>query len=78
MGIIRGEELATKPLNPTLATAQKFGMQLHFVSREQYRQKDQPDYLGKLNQQFPEHFIIPEGGTNPLAIQGCKEILNAQ
>ena len=78
VGIIRGEELATKPLNPTLATAQKFGMQLHFVSREQYRQKDQPDYLGKLNQQFPEHFIIPEGGTNPLAIQGCKEILNAQ
>ncbi|WP_425917999.1 1-aminocyclopropane-1-carboxylate deaminase/D-cysteine desulfhydrase [Acinetobacter sp. TSRC1-2] len=78
IGIIRGEELATKPLNPTLATAQQFGMQLHFVSREQYRQKDQPEYLGKLIQQFPEHFIIPEGGTNPLAIQGCKEILNTK
>ncbi|MGE8560884.1 MAG: 1-aminocyclopropane-1-carboxylate deaminase/D-cysteine desulfhydrase [Acinetobacter sp.] len=76
LGIIRGEELANKPLNPTLVTAQQFGMQLHFVSREQYRQKDQPEYLAKLNQQFPEHFIIPEGGTNSIAIQGCKEILN--
>ena len=76
VGIIRGEELASKALNPTLATAQQFGMQLHFVSREQYRLKDQPEYIAALNQQFPEHFIIPEGGTNPLAIQGCKEILN--
>ena len=78
VGIIRGEELAAKPLNSTLATAQQFGMQLHFVSREQYRLKDQPEYLAELTQQFPEHFIIPEGGTNPLAIQGCKEILNAE
>ncbi|TCB59906.1 1-aminocyclopropane-1-carboxylate deaminase/D-cysteine desulfhydrase [Acinetobacter terrae] len=78
VGIIRGEELAAKTLNPTLVTAQQFGMQLHFVSREQYRLKDQPEYLAKLTQQFPEHFIIPEGGTNPLAIQGCKEILNAE
>jgi len=76
VGIIRGEELAAKPLNSTLATAQQFGMQLHFVSREQYRLKNQPEYLAELTQQFPEHFIIPEGGTNPLAIQGCKEILN--
>lgn len=78
VGIIRGKELAAKPLNSTLATAQQFGMQLHFVSREQYRLKDQPEYLAALNQQFPEHFIIPEGGTNPLAIQGCKEILNTE
>ncbi|WP_407303966.1 1-aminocyclopropane-1-carboxylate deaminase/D-cysteine desulfhydrase [Acinetobacter sp.] len=78
VGIIRGEELASKALNPTLATAQQFGMQLHFISREQYRQKDHPEYLAKLTQQFAEHFFIPEGGTNPFAIQGCKEILNAK
>ncbi len=78
VGVIRGEELAAKPLNSTLATAQQFGMQLHFVSREHYRLKDQPEYLAALNQQFPEHFILPEGGTNPLAIQGCKEILNTE
>lgn len=78
VGIIRGEELKDKALNPTLATAQQFGMQLHFVSREQYRQKDQPEYLATLKQHYPEHYLIPEGGTNTLAIQGCKEILTAE
>ena len=75
VGVIRGEELADRPLNPTLATAQEFGMQLHFVSRDEYRRKQQPEYLAELAQQFPEHYIIPEGGTNALAIQGCQEIL---
>lgn len=76
VGVIRGEELADRPLNPTLATAQQFGMQLHFISRDEYRRKQQPEYLAKLARQFPNHYIIPEGGTNALAIQGCQEILN--
>lgn len=75
VGIIRGEELAHRPLNPTLATAQQFGMQLHFVSRKDYRRKQQPEFLTELQQQFPDHYVIPEGGTNALAIQGCQEIL---
>lgn len=77
VGIIRGEELQYKALNATLSTAQQFGMQLQFVSRAQYRQKDQADFLAELHQQFPEHYIIPEGGSNSLAIQGCAEILSA-
>jgi 1-aminocyclopropane-1-carboxylate deaminase/D-cysteine desulfhydrase-like pyridoxal-dependent ACC family enzyme len=75
VGIIRGQELADRPLNPTLALAQQLGMQLHFVSREEYRHRHQTDYLQQLAQQFPEHYLIPEGGTNTLAIQGCQEIL---
>ncbi|WP_347456576.1 pyridoxal-phosphate dependent enzyme [Acinetobacter thermotolerans] len=75
VGIIRGEELKDKPLNPTLQIAQDFGMQLHFVSREEYRHKQKPEFLAELQQQFPDHYVIPEGGTNSLAIQGCKEIL---
>lgn len=78
VGIIRGEELAHRPLNPTLATARQLGMQLHFVSREHYRRKQQPEYLAEIAQQFPEHYLIPEGGTNALAIQGCQEILSPQ
>ena len=50
-------------------------MQLHFVSRKQYRRKHEADYLLELGQKFPGHFVIPEGGTNALAIQGCQEIL---
>lgn len=77
IGIIRGEELATQPLNHTLATAQKLGMQLHFVSRKDYRLKDSAAYLNALETQYPNSYIIPEGGTNAFAIQGCTEILSA-
>jgi D-cysteine desulfhydrase len=73
--MIRGEELAARPLNPTLQTAQQFGMQLRFISREQYRQKHTAEFLAQLRADYPEHYVIPEGGTNALAVQGCREIL---
>lgn len=76
LGIIRGEELASKPLNSTLHTAQRFGMQLQFVTREAYRHKQSSAYLAQLQQDYPDYYVIPEGGTNALAIQGCTEILS--
>ena len=75
IGIIRGEELAKKPLNKTLETAQNFAMEFNFVSREMYRLKDNFEYIESLKKQYPNYYMIPEGGTNELAIQGCKEIL---
>lgn len=78
IGIIRGEELAERPLNITLQTAHDLGMQLHFVSRHDYKLKQQADYLTQLKQQYPNCYFIPEGGTNHLAIQGCQEILQPQ
>ena len=76
IGIIRGEELSSKPLNPTLQTAHDYGMQLHFVSRSEYRLRHDLQYLQQLQQQYPQTFLIPEGGTNALAIQGTREILS--
>ena len=76
IGMIRGQELATQDLNPTLQTAQDFGMQLHFVSRAEYRLRHEVEYLQQLQQQYPQAFIIPEGGSNALAIQGTQEILS--
>lgn len=78
IGIIRGEELANKPLNHTLATAERHTMKLEYVSREKYRHKNQAEFLKELSEKYPESYIIPEGGTNALAIQGCQEILSAQ
>ena len=75
IAIIRGEELAQRPLNSTLMTAQQLGMQLEFINREDYRQKNSMAFLEQLQIRYPEHYVIPEGGTNALAIQGCKEIL---
>ena len=77
IGFIRGEELAKQALNSTLQTAQDFGMQLHFVSRAEYRRRHELEYLQQLKQRYPNTLIIPEGGTNQLAIQGTKEILSA-
>ena len=75
IGIIRGEEHL--PLNPTLHFAIENGMKLHYVSRNYYKDKSSADFLGNLKAQFDDFYLIPEGGTNELAIQGSAEILDA-
>ena len=50
-------------------------MHLHFVSRDDYQRKDEPDFLATLMRQFGRCYVVPEGGTNALAIQGTAEIL---
>ena len=75
IGIIRGEELAGSELNPTLQFAKQEGMQLHFISRERYSNKSDPDFLKQLQNQFGLFYLLPEGGTNALAIRGCEEVL---
>ena len=77
IGVIRGEELALKiETNPTLKFAQSCGMQFKFVSREVYRRKAEKELLDGLKSDFGEFYLIPEGGTNALAVKGCEEILN--
>ncbi len=75
IGIVRGEELAHAPLNSTLAFCQSCGMHLHFVSRTDYRRKDTPEFLAELTEQFGSFYLLPEGGTNDLAILGTAEIM---
>jgi 1-aminocyclopropane-1-carboxylate deaminase len=75
VGIIRGELLDVQ--NPTLAFARAAGMSLLGISREHYREKNNPTFLETLRKQFGEFYLIPEGGTNTLAIQGTREILTA-
>lgn len=75
IGIIRGSELADKPLNPTLTRAKALGMELEFITREAYRHKHSAEYLAELKSRYPQAYIIPEGGTNTLAVKGCEEIL---
>ena len=78
IGIIRGEELKEKiSENPTLCYAQECGMKFEFISREAYRQKDDPSFKNDLERRFDHFYLIPEGGTNALAIRGCEEILTS-
>ncbi len=76
IGVIRGEELIDKiDSNPTLKAAQENGMQFYFISREAYRNKTDVSFINILKETFGNFYLIPEGGTNPLAIKGCEEIL---
>ena len=77
IGIIRGDELeAVVNDNDTLRFAEKCGMQFKFISREYYRSKTQSDFIENLKTEFGDFYLIPEGGTNTLAIKGCEEILS--
>ena len=74
VGIIRGEEHL--PLNPTLSFAATCGMEMHYISREKYRHKSDAAFLEEIAVQFNNPYIIPEGGTNNLAVKGCTEIVH--
>ena len=74
IGIIRGEEHL--PLNPTLRFAIDNGMKLYYIIRSNYKEKTSANFLEALKNQFGDFYLISEGGTNELAIQGAKEILD--
>jgi len=61
--------------NPTLAFAQECGMMLKFVSRKEYRLKSDLQFVENLKDEFGDFYLVPEGGTNQLAVKGCEEIL---
>jgi 1-aminocyclopropane-1-carboxylate deaminase/D-cysteine desulfhydrase-like pyridoxal-dependent ACC family enzyme len=73
IGIIRGEKLPT--LNPTLADAVDFGMDLTFISRTDYRDKHSEGFAEQLVKRFGPHYLVPEGGSNALALKGCVEMV---
>lgn len=80
IGVIRGEELVqniekTLQKNATLRFAHEHGMQFYFVSRQAYREKKSNDFIQDLKNKFGDFYLLPEGGTNELAVKGCKEIL---
>jgi 1-aminocyclopropane-1-carboxylate deaminase len=79
IGIIRGEELIDKiDGNPTLKFAQENGMQFEFVTREDYRLKSEIEFQDHLKNKFGSFYLVPEGGTNELAVRGCEEILTPE
>jgi 1-aminocyclopropane-1-carboxylate deaminase len=72
VGIIGGANALA--LTSTLHFAMHQGMQLHFISKEEYRKKGECYFLENIKNNFPNYLIVPEGGTNQLAIAGTSEI----
>lgn len=73
IGIIRGERPAAP--SATLEEAAAYGMQLEFISRQRYLQKEDPGFLGELMHRYPGAYIIPEGGGGLPGITGSEAIL---
>lgn len=69
IAVIRGEE--PEQLSPTLTDIVHMGAKLHFISRSEYRQKDQANYLIQLEKKLGNCYWVPEGGGGPHALAGC-------
>lgn len=77
LGIVRGDELrdARDHWSDTLQHCRQFGMQLEFVRRADYRLKQHSKVVQTLLNGLGSTFIIPEGGSNTVAVQGVAEWL---
>ncbi|GGF16370.1 1-aminocyclopropane-1-carboxylate deaminase/D-cysteine desulfhydrase [Hymenobacter cavernae] len=73
IGVVRGE--LHSPLNPTLARATADGMALRYLDRNSYRRKHEPDFLAALLRETGPAYVVPEGGSNALALPGCAELV---
>jgi len=74
VGIIRGE----RPLqfSASLLEAANYEMDLKFISREKYSQKNNNDFLEPIKKEFPGYYIVPEGGAGKHGEKGAGEILH--
>jgi len=74
IAVVRGEE--PKTYSDTLNYCKEKGVELHFVSRSDYRNKTEPFFIERLKNKFGNFYLLPEGGSNALAVKGCKEIID--
>jgi 1-aminocyclopropane-1-carboxylate deaminase len=72
IGVIRGEEHL--PLNSTLEYAVNRGMRLTYLDRDTYRRKHSPAVVDRLRREFGDFYLLPEGGSNDLAVRGAAEL----
>lgn len=74
IGIVRGEEPFR--LSHTLVSCMNNGMQLQFISRNEYTKKENPEWINELKNQFGECLVIPEGGYHQAGAKGASLIMD--
>lgn len=67
--VIRGER--PPQLSPTLADVSAMGVRLKFVSRSEYRLKNDRQWLTHLRSELGDFYCVPEGGDGALGAAGC-------
>ncbi|WP_343632425.1 pyridoxal-phosphate dependent enzyme [Fluviicola sp.] len=73
IGVVRGEEL-TADSNENLKRCAALGMELLFVSRESYDERNEKSCQEGWKEAHPHFLLVPEGGSNYYGIVGCQEI----
>ncbi|WP_118972355.1 1-aminocyclopropane-1-carboxylate deaminase/D-cysteine desulfhydrase [Taibaiella koreensis] len=73
IGMVRGLH-AREALTGTLQECAALGMELVFLSREEYNEKESPRFLDILRSRYPQTWIIPEGGNNEAGTKGAGSI----
>jgi len=73
VGIIRGD---FDKNNPTTIFAQRCGMDLQFIDRTSYKEKENSDKIKAILSKYSNYILIPEGGSNTLAEKGLEELSN--
>lgn len=72
IAVVRGEE--PEIYSDTLQFCKAKGMKLHFIPRELYRRRNDARFIESLLKEFGDFYLLPEGGSNALAVKGCREI----
>lgn len=73
IGLVRGEEL-TADSNENLQRCAALGMELHFVSRDEYAERHEKERQEIWKQRFSQLLFVPEGGATYHGLIGCQEI----
>lgn len=75
IGIVRGEKPAK--LSPTLQNCMQYGMQLQFISRNDYKNIAKEYFREQLQQQYGSFILVPEGGFAAAGARGASLIMDA-
>ncbi|MFZ1529007.1 MAG: pyridoxal-phosphate dependent enzyme [Ferruginibacter sp.] len=75
IGMVRGERPAV--LSPSLQDCEGYGMQLHFMSRQDYRNTLNENFISALHNTYGEFVLVPEGGYSPIGAKGASLIMDA-
>ncbi len=73
IGIVRGEK--PKELSHTLKDCIHYGMQLRFITRNEYDKKESPEFINSLKNEYGDCIIIPEGGYDKKGALGAAAII---
>lgn len=74
VGIVRGENNTDQ--SPTLQKAANYGMELHFISRNDYKELASNFLPPFLLDKYPHFHFIPEGGSNDASAMGMGHLMN--